>query len=214
MKKNAMLKIAAVLLVAVLLTTCAISSTFAKYVSEAKTGTASARVAKWGIVVDTKTESDFGKTYTKDSTVYVDSSDKVVAPGTKGTISFKTDVTGTDTTEVRAIIDYTWNVQVGNFAADNQPINFYIGDSTTPVKLTGLQTALENALKDTTIEPKSDAKSQTVTIRWEWPFEAEGDQDAKDAQNSKDTLLGKGDYAFSISLTTQVVQDGANYAVQ
>ena len=53
MKKNAMLKIAAVLLVAVLLTTCAISSTFAKYVSSYESTAETARVAKWGLYVDT-----------------------------------------------------------------------------------------------------------------------------------------------------------------
>ena len=50
MKKNAMLKIAAILLVAVLLTTCAISTTFAKYVTNtADYAPSEARVAKWGL---------------------------------------------------------------------------------------------------------------------------------------------------------------------
>ena len=47
MKTNKMMRIASVLLVAVLLTTCSISGTFAKYVSQA-TGTDTARVAYWG----------------------------------------------------------------------------------------------------------------------------------------------------------------------
>ena len=50
MKKNKMMRIASVLLVAVLISTCAISGTFAKYVTRAE-GTDTARVAKWGILL-------------------------------------------------------------------------------------------------------------------------------------------------------------------
>ena len=49
MKKNRMMRVASALLVAVLLTTCAISGTFAKYVSTA-TGEDAARVAYWVII--------------------------------------------------------------------------------------------------------------------------------------------------------------------
>ena len=51
MKKNKMMRVASALLVAVLLTTCAISGTFAKYVSQA-TGSDTARVAKWGFQLE------------------------------------------------------------------------------------------------------------------------------------------------------------------
>lgn len=48
-KKNYTMRIAAGVMTAALLSTCAISSTFAKYTSES-TGTDSARVAKWDIL--------------------------------------------------------------------------------------------------------------------------------------------------------------------
>ncbi len=48
--KNKMMRIASILMVAVLLTVCAVSSTFAKYVTSVNVGDA-ARVAKWGIVI-------------------------------------------------------------------------------------------------------------------------------------------------------------------
>ncbi len=51
MKKNTMMRIASVLLVAVVLTTCAISGTFAKYTSE-KEVSDSATVAKWSFEVN------------------------------------------------------------------------------------------------------------------------------------------------------------------
>ena len=97
MKKNKMMRVASVLLVAVLLTTSIISGTFAKYVT-AGSATDSARVAKFGVEV-TATGTLFDKTYLKAATntpggtatdgddftgLTVESTnDKVVAPGTK-----------------------------------------------------------------------------------------------------------------------------------
>lgn len=96
MKKNTMMRVASALLVAVLLTTCAISGTFAKYVTSDNVAD-SARVAKWGVTVAT-TGTLFAESYkdvpvanavdTDDSITvqYVDYAtlDKnVVAPGTK-----------------------------------------------------------------------------------------------------------------------------------
>ena len=91
MKKNAMLKIAAVLLVAVLLTTCAISSTFAKYATTGDDFEDSARVARWGVTVETNldsSDSGFEVEYKADDTKWVKSrgTDKVIAPGTSGTL--------------------------------------------------------------------------------------------------------------------------------
>ncbi|MBQ3417951.1 MAG: hypothetical protein IJH32_08960 [Ruminococcus sp.] len=93
MKKNKIMRIASVLLIVTLLSTCAISGTFAKYVT---TGEAegTARVAKWGIVVTV--DGDLAaKEYKADDTTYnpvggpnasaglsVKANEVVVAPGT------------------------------------------------------------------------------------------------------------------------------------
>ena len=97
MKKNTMMRIASVLMVAVLLSTCAISSTFAKYVSSASAGD-TARIAKWGVEV-TATGNAFKVEYQKqtDNNSYSvvskdkDSTDEtaiknILAPGTSGNI--------------------------------------------------------------------------------------------------------------------------------
>lgn len=87
MKKNVMMRIAAVLLVCVLATTCGISGTFAKYVTKAE-GSDSARVAKWGVEVTAQGPSNFNTEYkTHDTQNYsggitVEAKEKVVAPGT------------------------------------------------------------------------------------------------------------------------------------
>ena len=62
MKKNKMMRIASILMVATLITTCAISGTFAKYVTKAS-GEDKARVAKWGIVLDVQATGAFDDRY-------------------------------------------------------------------------------------------------------------------------------------------------------
>ena len=92
MKKNKMMRIASILMVATLITTCAISGTFAKYVTKAE-GSDSARVAKWGIVLALNAGEVFAKEYAPSKThqdtgadayagLAVKAEEKVVAPGT------------------------------------------------------------------------------------------------------------------------------------
>ena len=92
MKKNKMMRLAAVLMVAVLMTTCAISGTFAKYISTAS-GEDSARVAYWGFGLDSSIEIDdlFLDAYTNvNSTEEADGTkDDVIAPGTSNFKTFK-----------------------------------------------------------------------------------------------------------------------------
>lgn len=86
-----MMRIASILLVATLLTTCAISGTFAKYVTKAS-GDDTARVAKWGIVLGISGGDAFDTQYPASDEAYLEAGgeysvvssndDKVVAPGT------------------------------------------------------------------------------------------------------------------------------------
>ncbi len=90
MKKNVMMRTASILLVAVLLTTCAISGTFAKYAS-AVSGNDSARVAYWGWTPTALSIDMFDGEYdtTGDAaTVDAENEDNVVAPGTSKTTTF------------------------------------------------------------------------------------------------------------------------------
>lgn len=113
MKKNFMMRAASVLLVAVMLTTCAISGTFAKYIT-ADDASDSARVAKFGVVV-AASGSLFSKNYLNANdntpaadgadaaTITVKSSDddKLVAPGTKNENGITFAVTGTPEVDVK-----------------------------------------------------------------------------------------------------------------
>ena len=115
MKKNRMMRVASALLVAVLLTTCAISGTFAKYVTTAGAND-TARVAKWGVSV-TATGSLFETQYANDGaiekdeagndiayTVVSSGSDDVVAPGTAKENGLTFSITGAP--EVAVNIDF------------------------------------------------------------------------------------------------------------
>lgn len=89
MKKNRCLKIALGLLLLVLVTTCAIGTTLAKYTTGGNAQD-SARVAKWGVKLEIEGDSMFSSEYKKDDgTITVKStsveegnSGRIVAPGT------------------------------------------------------------------------------------------------------------------------------------
>jgi hypothetical protein len=83
MKKNKLMRLASGLMVLSLLTTCAISGTFAKYTRTAASDEQSARVAKWGLGATETTIDLFSDTYdTTDGGSVDGNGDKVIAPGT------------------------------------------------------------------------------------------------------------------------------------
>ncbi len=110
MKKNKMMRIAAVLLIVTLLSTCAISGTFAKYITTGE-GEGSARVAKWGIEI-TMEDNLFEAQYETDdadyegeySVVSADGAD-VVAPGTKKDDAIVATIKGTPEVATRLYLD-------------------------------------------------------------------------------------------------------------
>lgn len=118
MKKNFMMRAASALLVAVLLSTCTISGTFAKYVTEGSASD-SARVAKFGVVVTGTTgaaNQAFAMEYGTDDAIYggavtVAASENLVAPGTSGTFS---DFVITGIPEVATRVTYTANFNIGD----------------------------------------------------------------------------------------------------
>lgn len=108
--QNKIIKIAAALMILCLMTTCAISATFAKYATTDSTED-TARVAKWGVVLSAS-GTLFGKNYATNSTTDSDAiialgsdqhadthsvvaNDKVVAPGTKNEVGMLLKLNGT-----------------------------------------------------------------------------------------------------------------------
>ena len=113
MKKNMMMRLASVLLIAVLMSTCAISGTFAKYVTS-DSGSDTARVAKFGVTV-TAEGTLFKTEYATDDTAHYTGSlsvqssampaDNLVAPGTKNDDGMTFSITGTPEVAVNVNIE-------------------------------------------------------------------------------------------------------------
>ncbi|MBQ1963297.1 MAG: hypothetical protein II369_04180, partial [Clostridia bacterium] len=132
MKKNKMMRIASFLLVAVLMSTCAISGTFAKYVT-ADTATDSARVAKWGVTIDISSYKAFEKSYQnpEGTATTVQADVKVVAPGTTGTLVNST-ISGTPEVSVNVSFAATLTLEGWTLANGEEycPIVFKVGSET------------------------------------------------------------------------------------
>lgn len=205
MKKNVMMRVASALLVAVLLTTCTISGTFAKYTTEA-TGTDSARVAYWGFQNDAALTFDlFANTY--DGSVTGQDNADVVAPGTSKTtaftFAFKENAAKSITApEVKYTITVTPTISGSYTNLDNNP-NFKwtlkaagAATATEYATVAELEAAIKALSGDATGTKTYEAGnaptnlSGTCEIGWTWAFEADGDDTAKATQNAIDTDMG------------------------
>ena len=210
MKKNAMLKIAAILMVAVLLTTCAISSTFAKYTSSANTS-AQARVAKWGVNATMTLDSLFLDSYvTGDNTVIACNKTAdaagadIIAPGTYGSATVTANVTGTP--EVSVEVNYSAVLTLEGWG-EYCPLVFYVNGSKLDADGTTatLKDAVEEAIADLSITAEANEDLSTlddILIEWEWPYEVSS------ANNDNDSDLGDlaaADNAPTINLAVNLV---------
>lgn len=224
MKKNVMMKLASFLLVGVMLSTSAISGTYAKYVT-ADEGSDTARVAKFGVEVSVS-GSTFANEYAKDdnsftlaanSVVSCDSDENVVAPGTQDEMA-AIEITGTPEVAVRVTYDATvdlndnWVDEDGNFYC---PLIIYINEN--PIYGLGfdsaeaMETALMNIIKDyskdyeakTTLEDMAD---ENLAIRWEWPFSTGAENDERDTYLGDQAADGEhGSISIDVSATvTQI----------
>lgn len=226
MKKNMFLRVASVLLVLTLLSTCAISGTFAKYVTTGATSD-TARVAKWGITLDVTNETMFGKTYvagadsvkaTSETDITVKATEKnVFAPGTKGTFA---GIKIAGTPEVSAAVTYAPTVTIKGFEIvpnvnkpDEKefycPLVFTFGEDDDDT-VSGLDYTSADDLKDAIEEKIAAANaeyaagtsvSNTLNIEWAWAFEATGSQ-----SDAKDTLLADAEAELTIAIDVAITQ--------
>lgn len=201
MRKNKMMRLASALLVAVLLTTCAISGTFAKYVTSANS-TDTARVAKWGVTVTT-TGDMFGDAYKDGVVTFVADEDvdtitvqadtagtNVVAPGTNGTLAAY-DVAGTP--EVDTVVTYTAELTLTGWEVGGDeycPIVFTVNGTEIKMDATNdtvakLEAAVEAAIVAATQKYHTNdnltAVEDDLVVTWSWAFTGD---------DVKDTALG------------------------
>ena len=233
-KKNWTLRAAVLMFALVLITSCFVGGTFAKYVTSGS-GTDSARVAKFGVTV-TANGTMFAKEYaTDDQTVVgtiaksVISTDKVVAPGTESNGDFVA-ATVTGTPEVAVRVSYkldTATLQLENWKdGDGKfycPLVFKVKTPDGNTVISGMEFQTAEAMKAALVNavaaytkdyaPGTDLSgkaAETLAISWEWPFETGTDAD-KPANNIRDTFLGDEAAAgraatVSLTLATTVTQ--------
>lgn len=185
----------AILLVVALVVSCVAGGTLAKYVTEEQ-GSDSARVAKWGVKVEGEGNA-FQTSYSNDDmeageTIVVQSEEKVVAPGTYGTLD---GIRVTGTPEVAVKVSTVADLALGENWADGEG-NFYcpIVIDVNGVQFCGLEydnaaafkNAVESGINDymsKTYAPGTDLsqeKSLNDSIKWRWAFSNESLNDISD----------------------------------
>lgn len=230
-RKNHTLKLAGILLALVLVTSCFVGGTFAKYVTKG-TGSDSARVAKFGVTV-TANGSTFAEQYATDdetvraiaSSVVSSERKKVVAPGTKGDM---VSMTLSGSAEVAVKVTYKATVNLGDkwvadgvyycplvITVNNKNINGL--DYTTAADFAAAVEAeidgyTKNYVANTDFsgDQAANYEKDSLKVSWRWNFEAT--QFAKgDQTDEKDTILGNaaanGNAAeISLQVVTTVTQ--------
>ena len=228
MKKNVMMRVASLLMVCVLATTCGISGTFAKYTT-AGTVEDVARVAKFGVKITGASAADntlFKKQYEDTSAgVTVDASEDAVAPGTTSQLTHFA-VTGSPEVDVTVtfanpVVDLgsAWVDGDGKFYC---PIVFTVSTNAGTSTVNGLDFGnvedCEDAIKALIVgaagyyEANTDLSTinDDLSISWAWAFT--GGTGSHNVQTDvKDTFLGDeaadGNAAtISISVTCTVEQ--------
>ena len=212
-KKNRTLRAAVLMLALVLITSCFVGGTFAKYVTSGDAGD-NARVAKWGVSITAHDTGDvFAKEYDaiagQDNTVIAGGEYKVIAPGTKKDNAALVTLSGKPEVSVQVTYNAEHFSLTGNWIGDENN-TFYcpliikvtgnVGDAVKTetincVEKTSaaeVETAVKNAVAacSATYGPNTDLSTVAgdgLKISWEWPFEGTANQGQTDA---KDTYLG------------------------
>ncbi len=201
MQKNNMMRLASVLLIAVLLSTCAVSGTFAKYTTT-QLAESKARVAKWDIdfnagdqqsknfvfnlfdTVNDNYENAATQVPEKEGDVtqptdVAENTPAIIAPGTSGsfTINLRND------SEVSA--KYAISFEANN--TSNIPLQFKtdkISSDWTP-NINEINISAEDNQK-----LKTGTETTQVTVYWRWLYERKDDNGSTDSADSADTDLG------------------------
>jgi len=219
--KNKFMRVAIIMMALVLVTSCFVGSTFAKYITDAD-GADNARVALFGVELSAE-DGAFATTYALEDTLETNAvitnsvsssdADKLVAPGTDGAFS---NITMTGTPEVAVRVTYAATVELSNWYINTDeyycPIVITVGTE----EIYGLDyssaadfaTAIEDEITGYTAEyaPGTDLSAvdgADLALSWAWAFEG-SDQLQTD---EKDTLIGNiGADTISIDVSVTVEQ--------
>lgn len=217
MKKNKVLRLASVLMMACLLTTCVISGTFAKYVST-KSAQDQARVAYWGFKEATLEIKDLfanaydntdGEATVKSTQIDPDTNEEVdvIAPGTEGSVTIQYKYAKNGDIEAPEVA-YKFEVStVGSECAtviqENKNITwaFYKKDE-TPTWGTWIQLCddIDNLDEDVPAGELPALSDNEYTIAWKWVFEKD------EAGNTADTAMSDSLAEVVLKITVTATQ--------
>ena len=207
MKKMSFMRMAALMLLLCLASTCAISGTFAKYTTEA-TGTSTARVAYWGFTDDGTIEITdlFATSYTGagNNTNVVSNTDNIIAPGSTNSAAFKfTYANNTSESLTAPEVAYSFVVSTtgSEIAADieNNPNIQWKLDNGAWGTWDAMIDAIEALDEDEDFAPgeipAAFAAGSEHTVSWQWIFETADDADPDNGseeaiQDAIDTGMG------------------------
>lgn len=194
-------KVTIIMLIVTMIALIALSSTYAKYTS-ATNGTGVAVVAKWDFTAELNGVAETDQTInlydTMDTTVGEEYLlEDYVAPGTSGHF----DVVVSSKSQVGTLYTISITPKSGTYPTN---MKWYYEDSElttekTPLVMTEGSTGIQ--VPETFIEA-GDTAERTITIYWEWPFEA-ATADAIAATDAVDTADGitADTYTFDIAVT-------------
>lgn len=215
MKKNIAMRVAALLFILTMISTCAFATTFAKYTTS-ESATDSARVAKWGVNVVVENYDVFNTDYDSTTnptvssvTVEGQTRKNVVAPGTNGNL---TCISITGTPEVSVNVAFTAELELTGWTVDSTyycPLEITVGKETYKgmdyTSTDDFETAVENAIKVYTKNYAANTDLSSISddapvVSWAWAFEGNDDV--------KDTKLGDAATAeISLTVTCTVTQE-------
>lgn len=185
-----------VITIAIILVSFIGGQAYAKYMSKV-TGNGVAEIASWKFKVNENEETM--QTISLGSTINnITLANGKVAPGTSGEFQIKLDSTGSDVGVMYAI----------NFVNETaKPSNLkFIYNGQTYESLGYLQNMIVGSLF-----ANAENKEETITIRWEWPFETGTTDEEKARNNELDTKEAKqiSNYTFDVIVTgTQINPQG------
>ena len=212
-----MMRVAVLMLALVLMTSCFVGGTFAKYTT-GDTAADNARVAHWGVEVLADGSDLFENNYTNgDGKLTVNGSSDLVAPGTSGSTTFT--IKGQPEVATKVLLNVTdiqdVFVKAGTYTAtvdgetktmvvenDYYPIKWTltVDDNGTPVtiaenvSLAVLHNLVEDYMTGANFYAPNEQLDATFTLNWAWAFEGQDDV--------ADTVLG--------NLSTDAAYYGSN----
>ncbi len=216
MKKIKSMRIASAVFVGVLLTSCVVSGTYAKYATSSN-GSDTARVAYWGFTSDENSiaiNDLFSSSYLNDSDeTTVSSAVDVIAPGTSGSATFSFTYNGAGSAEGPEVA-YTFSVAATGTCDEKIKANPNIqwklddgtwGDFDTVIAAIKALSGDASGSKDyaaKTLPDACKADQQEHTISWRWTFSTTETQDAADTAMGNTETLEK----VSITITVTATQ--------